>query len=257
MNALVSFTLAVALLPAAALAQAAWRVEQLVISAPSTLAVFEDAALTGQPARLAWSPDAAEIYFQTREGAFNDTAAPLRHFLVTASSGAVREVQGEPEWALDYWTVKASQVSPDDTSIRVKLKSERRRQQTTSIPTGGDLARGGSAPTDESVDAAFSSQMVFTHTMTLHGKTIGEFENTVIVPGLTFGWGPPMSRLIAYAAPPNGRISVMDGKGKRRDVSGTKDSLLPAWSPDGIRLAWVRKDGRRKVLLQVARVEQS
>jgi hypothetical protein len=93
--------------------------------------------------------------------------------------------------------------------------------------------------------------------MSLHGKTIGEFENTVIVPGLTFGWGPPTSRLIAYAAPPNGRVFIMDEKGKRRDVKDTKDSLLPAWSPDGTRLVWVRKDGRRKILLQVARVERS
>ena len=256
MKTLISFTLAVALAPAAAQAQTAWRAEQLVISAPSTLAVFEGAALTGQPARLAWSPDATEIYFQTRDGAFNDAAAPLRHFIVTADAGVIREVQGEPDWAVDYWTIKAAQVSPDDTSIRVKLKSERRRQQTTSTPTGGDLARGGTETTDESVGAAFSSQLVYQHTMSLHGKTIGEFENTVIVPGLTFGWGPPTSRLIAYAAPPNGRVFVMDEKGKRRDVSGTKDSLLPAWSPDGVRLAWVRKDGRRKILLQVARVER-
>lgn len=257
MKTLVSFVIAAALLPAAGAGQNAWRVSQLAISPPSTVAVFEGDALTGQSARLAWSPDATELYLQTRDGAFNAPGAPLRHFIVSAADGATREVQGEPDWALDYWTVKSSQVSPDDPSLRVKLKSERRRQQTTSIPTGGDLARGGSAPTDESVDAAFSSQVVFTHTMTLHGKQVGQFENTVIVPGLTFGWGPPTSRLIAYADPATGRVAVMDDDGARRHIDGTKDSLLPAWSPDGTRLAWVQRDGRRKVLLQVSRVERS
>jgi dipeptidyl aminopeptidase/acylaminoacyl peptidase len=256
MKTLAWFVAAAVLMPAAA-PQNGWRVSQLAISAPSTLTAIEGAALTGQPSRLAWSPDATELYFQTRDGAFNDVNAPLRHFVVTVADGTTNEVQGEPDWALDYWTVKSAQVSPDDPSIRVKLKSESRRQQTTSIPTGGDLARGGTTPTNDSVDAAFSSQMVFTHTMTLYGRQVGQFENTVIVPGLTFGWGPPLSRLVAFTAPGNGRVVVMDEKGARRDISGTKDSLLPAWSPDGTRVAWVRKDGRRKVLLQVSRVERS
>jgi hypothetical protein len=89
--------------------------------------------------------------------------------------------------------------------------------------------------------------------MFVHGELVGEFVNSVIVPGLTFGWGPRGSKVIAYANK-SGRVMVMDDKGVKKEVSRTEDAVLPAWSPDATRLAWLQKDGRRKFDLQVARV---
>nr|MBA3948644.1 hypothetical protein [Acidobacteriota bacterium] len=80
------------------------------------------------------------------------------------------------------------------------------------------------------------------------------FDNTVIVPGLTFGWGPSGTKVMAYAEPAKGRIVVMDGDGDRREVGGTKDALLPAWSTDGSRLAWLERAGRNRFVVRVARV---
>lgn len=60
-------------------------------------------------------------------------------------------------------------------------------------------------------------------------------------------------KLIAYANK-SGRVVVMDDKGVKKEVGGTEDAVLPAWSPDATRLAWLQKDGRRKFDLQVARV---
>ena len=52
----------------------------------------------------------------------------------------------------------------------------------------------------EAISAAQNQTPVPVHTMRLAGETIGEFVNTVIVPGLTFGWGPKGSKVIAYSA---------------------------------------------------------
>lgn len=49
----------------------------------------------------------------------------------------------------------------------------------------------------------------------------------------------------------------MDEQGGKQEVAGSKDAILPAWSADGSRLAWLQKEGRGKFVLQVARVSSS
>jgi hypothetical protein len=60
--------------------------------------------------------------------------------------------------------------------------------------------------------------------------------------------------VIVYSAPKTGKLFIMDTKGKKQEVDGTRDALLPALSPDATRLAWVRRDGRKKYSLIVANV---
>jgi hypothetical protein len=168
----------------------------------------------------------------------------------------------EPEWVGPYWTAKSHQASPDVPGHKIALESEQKREQTTAVPRGGDLARGGTttATGTSSTDAqaaAYNSQMVTIHTMKLKGEVIGQFVNSVIVPGLTFGWGPKESQVIAYTAEKSGKVIVMDAEGKKQEVDGTRDALLPAWSPDGSRLAWLQRDGRRTFLLKVTQVRHS
>lgn len=243
-----------------AASQQPWKASDLSFSNPVVAVTLEGPALTGQPSRLAWAPGDSLLYLQTLDGTFGRPDAKLRHFLVASEGGELREMPAEPEWAVDYWIVKSDQASPHDPSVRITLKSESRRERTTSTPQGGDLARGGTSPVssigrNDAVDAAFNSQIAFMNTMMLHGRQVGVFDNTVIVPGLTFGWGPP--GLIAYAEPNKGRIVVMDDEGQRKEIGGTKDALLPAWSTDNTRLAWVEKIGRNKFVVRVSRVERS
>jgi hypothetical protein len=47
---------------------------------------------------------------------------------------------------------------------------------------------------------------------------------------------------------------LLDRNKHKQTVSGVKDALLPAWSTDGTRLAWVQKSGRRKYTLVWATV---
>jgi len=240
------------------------RVDTLTISTPARLREIE--TNKAQPSRLAWSPDGSQLYVQTLEGNFADLAkgltVKLRHYVVSAADGASHEPQVEPDWAREYWTGKSEQTSPDGPPWKVELKSEERIENTTSVPRGGDLAKGGTtvgtgAGTDDAAAAIFNRQVVRTHRMLLRGEVVGKFENTVIVPGLTFGWGPPGTRAIAFVAQRGGRVVLMDQRGKKKEIKGTKDAVLPAWSPDAKRVAWLQKHGNGKFLLQVSTVSGS
>lgn len=244
---------------ATAFPQAPLDIAALTVSEPAAIAEIDTDRLKGQPSRLAWSPDGSELYLQMMEGGFGQPGARLRHYAFDAGTGRRQDLQAEPTWASAYWTAKSAQSSPDGAG-RIDLKSETRTERTVSTPMGGDLARGGSSvatgtAAGDGVAAAYSRQSSLVHSMFFNGELIGEFVNSVIVPGLTFGWGPRGSRVIAFAGK-SGRVVVMDDKGRRKEVERSKDALLPAWSPDASRLAWLQKNGRKNFVLDVSRVTQ-
>jgi hypothetical protein len=237
-------------------AQGPPRVNALRFSRPASLATLDMEELKGEPSRLAWSPDGNRLYLQTLAGGFGNQNVELRHYVLGAATGVAEPVEEEPDWARQYWTAKSGQSSPDDPPLRIELRTERQRQQTTSLPRGGDLARGGLTPnmTENDEIAMIGGQTIPVITLLLNGEIVGEFVNSVLVPGLTYGWGPMGAKIIAFAAPKTGRVIVMDDLGQRQEIAGSKNAILPAWSPDGDRVVWLQKDGRRKFLLQVARV---
>jgi hypothetical protein len=237
--------------------QMVFRAESFAFTAPETIARLDLEELKGEPSSLAWSPDGSRLYVQTLEGGFGRPDVTLRHYLIPAGGGPRQDLQVEPDWAAEYWSAKSDRTSPDKQNpLRIELKSEARNERTTSLPMGGDLARGGASPaiTENDQLSIVGAQLVGVHTMLLHGETIGEFVNTVIVPGLTYGWAPEGTRLIAYSAQKSGRIVVMDSAGGKKEIAGSKDAILPAWSQDLGRIAWLQKQGRRMYLLQVTRV---
>jgi hypothetical protein len=76
-------------------------------------------------------------------------------------------------------------------------------------------------------------------------ETIGEWLNAPVTPGTTFSWAPAPLRLLAFAKRDGGPIVVIDANGGRAELSGTKSALLPAWSADGKRLAWLERKGKK------------
>jgi hypothetical protein len=64
-----------------------------------------------------------------------------------------------------------------------------------------------------------------------------------------FSWGPTGSGAIAYTDREAGRLTLLDQHQHKQTVVGVKNALLPAWSTDGARLAWVKKEGGKKYLL--------
>lgn len=254
------FAASVLAMSAPSFAQTPLRAETAQFSEVTTIVSLDMGKLKGEPARLCWSPDGSELYLQTREGPFGQPNAKLRHYTFSAASGTRRDLDAEPEWASAYWTMKSAQASPDDGQVKIEVRTEQRQQRSTSVPMGSDMARGGVSTAQEGTSAgdaaaaAFGAQGNTTHVMQLKTEAVGEFVNSVIVPGLTFGWAPKGRNAIAFAAPKSGRVVVMDTVGGKQEIAGSHDAILPAWSADGGTLAWLQRDGRRKFLLQVTRV---
>ena len=239
-------------------------VGQLTVSSSTSLGEIDIDRMKGQPAKLAWSPDGKEIYLQLLDGAFGKAGAE-RHFVYSVADGKQKSVDAAPSWAVTYWTRKSGQASPDDPAFKIALETSQRTERGVTAGMGGDLARGGvsggggvgeggGTSAGDAIAAASATQTVTVHAMKLAGETIGEFINAVIVPGLTFGWGPAGSKTVVFAKPKGGELVIMDSAKKKQDVDGTKDALLPALSDDGSKLAWVRRDGRKKFSLLVANV---
>lgn len=246
--------------PAILAAQSPLRIATLKVSQPAKVAELDMDKLKGQPSRLAWSDDGAQVYVQTMEGTFGQPDQKFRHYAVTLADEKPRDLPAEPEWASAYWTGKSGQTSPDGPPLKIELKTETRTEKGVSAPMGGELARGGvggetGTGAGDAATAAYNQQSIPVHTMLVGGTIVGQFANSVIVPGLTFGWGPRGSRGIAFADHKNGRVMMMDERGEKREVPGSKDAILPAWSADGTRIAWLQRDGKKKFTLQVARLE--
>jgi hypothetical protein len=250
-----------AVLLALTIAQAQVPVASIKV-APSTTISIELGKLKGKLVRqLAWSPDAAELYLLTYDPAPNALVKKEYYFLIRLDTGATTAVEAAPKWAEDYLTWKAGQASPDDPTLKIEPLMERKLMSAVSLPFGGDLARGGTEggtglSTESAMAAANASQMVDVRTLRLKGQVVGQWVNAPTVPGQTYGWGPKGSGLIAYADHKSSRLVLMNLAGDRQTVDGPKNVILPAFSNDGSRLAYLEGRGKNKFALVVAAIQK-
>jgi len=201
--------------------------------------------------QIAWSPDATQLYVQTYEPKPDGTVKTLSHYLVPVTGGDLKSIPDAPEWAIEYLLWKAAQASPDDPAFKIDLEQTRRKMTATSTPMAGDMARGGSVDPaagtsmDSAAAAAAQTQMVGVVTFRLKGEVVGEFVNEPTIPGLTFGWGPKGSGIMAFADQGKGQLVLLDKTGAKKKVDGTKGIVTPSWSPDGSRLAFLEPRGKQ------------
>jgi len=241
----------------------------VVVGQPAQVAEIDAGKLKGTLVRMAWSPDATQIYLQTADP---DTRGnvKLRHYTMTLDGQAPRSVDAEPDWAAGYWAWKSSQAAPGMASWRIAIEQQQKRVSSTSNPAGGDMAKGavggggagsggsggggaGGMSVGEAAGAAYNTQNANVVTLKLKGEVVGEFVNAPALPGTTFGWGPAGAGLIVFAAP-DGKVMLMDTQSRKQEVPGSKGAYLPAWSTDGKRIAYLEKSSRKKFLLRVVEV---
>jgi hypothetical protein len=219
------------------------------VGAPATITELDLGKLKGELRQLGWSIDGTELYVQTADGSPN--AEKLRNYVVAVAGGAVKQVDAPPQWALDYWTIKSNRFAPGLGSLMIELEQ---KQENVKVGTGSGRPGEMGIAAGVSVDKIAEGQKQTLWRLTVLGETVSEFENQAVIPGLMFSWGPPGTGAIAYTDRELGHLMLLDRDKHKQTVSGVKDALLPAWSTDGTRLAWVQKTSRRKYVLLWATV---
>jgi Tol biopolymer transport system component len=232
----------------------------LQISAPALVSTIDTGKLKGEPTQLAWSPDGTKLFLQTSERDSKGMFGKHRYFVMSASDGNPESVKEPPAWAAEYWTWKSNQFAPGSTTFGIEVTEDMKTVTATSSPMGGDLARGGTSgdPAGGSTSAgdvasrAAQTQKQRIVTLKSKGETVGEFVGVQFLAGYTFGWSP-RDRMLAYSHS-SGRLAVMEESGSKQQVDGTKNVILPAWSPDGTRIAFLQRAGKNKYELFIAAV---
>jgi hypothetical protein len=226
------------------------------VGAPSKAATIE---LKGEPTRLSWSADGSQLAIQTSERDDKGMTKNPRYYLVTAADGKLSTAQASPEWAETYWTWKSNQYAPWAPSVGIDVTSDQKKVSSTSSPMGGALAKGGGVDPgagttmDDATQHKMNTQTLTVVTLKLMGETVGYFEGVQFLPGYTFGWAPKDLASIAYVNS-SGRLAVMDKDRNKQQLDSTKGVILPAWSVDGTKIAFLQKAGKNKYDLYVAPV---
>lgn len=251
MRMLLQLTILVLLgVAAAAQSPAAFDVSSLTVGSPATIAELDMGKLKGELRQVSWSPDGSLIEVRTADG---DKPTDVVHFYTIAvAGGAVTSVEREPDWAAAYWAFKSDRSAPGLQGVQIDLDQKRETQKvgtgSAGAAAGGDRTGGGTVMSADNIDREAQNQRQTVFQLTLYGEAISTFVNERPVPGLQFGWGPRGSGAIAFVDR-DGRLFLLDDKKHKRSIAGAKAALLPAWSEDGTKLAFVEKTGRKKYAL--------
>jgi hypothetical protein len=233
---------------------------QIVVSDPQVVADIDGGKLKGDLVRLAWSPDASELYIQTVERSRGGEVKALHHYTLSRRAKDVRGLDVEPPWASKYWAWKSGQTSPAVATFKIAPEIREELVRSTASPTGGVMAKGGGADPlagstlEDVANAANQTQKKTIYALKLKGELIGEWINEAMTPGVNWSWAPAPHRLIAFARREGGPIVLLDESGKKQVLDVAKFAVLPAWSDSGTQLAWLERRDKRKFVLMIAGV---
>ncbi len=232
----------------------------ITLAPPQSVVDIDTGKIKGEPLRLSWSPDRAELFLMSAERAKDGSVKPSKMFLIAVAKKSIKGIDQEPEWASKYWTWKSGQASPAAPAFRISVAQDQRTVRAVAAPTGGALARGGSADPlggttiTDAASAANTSQVEQVFTLKVKNEIIGEWINQPVVPGTNFSWAPAPRRLLIYARPEGGPLMALDDAGGRVELSGARNAILPAVSDDGTSIAWLEKLDKKHYELVIAGV---
>jgi hypothetical protein len=241
--------------------QAPASASDVALTAPRAVVEVDLGKLKGQPAVVAWSPDASEIYLQAVDRDRRGAVTSAKHYVVNVAAKSIKGVDDEPAWASKYWTWKSAQASPALATFKINIEERNETRRAVASPVGGDLAKGGTTTGDRSnigstatdaAAAAYGAQEQHIYALKTGGQTIGEWADEPVTPGTNFGWAPAPVRLLAFAKRDGGPLVVLDDQGHKREFDETKPASLPAFSDDATKICWLQRKGRNKFDLMIA-----
>jgi hypothetical protein len=232
----------------------------MTLAAPATVTEIDTNKLRGEPVRLAWSADGSEFYVQLAERDRLGAIKSARHYVVSVSSHEVKSVDAEPAWASRYWAWKSGQASPGTGVLKISVDSRQETVRATAAPTGGAMARGGTpdpnagTTLEDAASAADTAQKKTIYTLKLKNQALGDWVNEPVMPGVNFGWAPAPMNALVFAKREGGPLIVLDEAGRKQELIGARTAVLPAWSPDGKRVAWLERIDKKKFELRTAEI---
>ena len=231
---------------------------QIVVSMPQPIAQVDASKMKGDLVRLAWSPDGSEFYIRTVERDGRGNVKSVRHYIISRVAHAMKGIDQEPDWASRYWSWKSDRMSPAAPSFSITAENRQEAVRATAAPTGGALAKGGTADAvsgstlGDVASAAEQTQMKNIWTLKVKGETIGEWANEPVTPGFNFSWAPAPFHMLLFARREGGPLTIIDDTGHKQQLAAAKAAILPAWSDDGKRLAWLERKDKNKYDLMTA-----
>ena len=261
---MLTITLAAALLLATA--QPGRSASTVSLDTPLRLVEIDTGKLKGEPWRMAWSPDGTQLYVEAADRDARGTVKSSKGVVVTLADRSMKHVDQPPAWVANYWLWKSGQASPAAPAFKITVDQRQEIVRAIAAPTGGALAKGGTADPGagsslgDAASAANTAQLQTIVTLKLKSdphaasETIGEWANEAVSPGVNFGWAPAPRRLIAFARREGGPLVLLDDQGHKQEVAGTRNVVLPAFSDEGAKLAWLEKKDKKHYDLIVAGV---
>ena len=234
-------------------------VARLTLSAPKALVELDTSKLQGDPARLAWRPN-GDLYVKMAQ---LDRWANERskHYMLPIADRAAPPVpltptaiDNEPAWASSYWLWKSSLFAPGVPGLQLELEVRNEIKTAVGTVRDGGYSQSRADPSRPQIESdVASAQNVKTTTLKLKRQIVAEAVNTNLVPGVSFGWAPAPMGVLAYVDAKK-RLTLIDRQGRTRQVKGAANALLPAWSSDGTRLAFLQKKDKNKYAVMVVDV---
>jgi hypothetical protein len=227
-----------------------------VVSAPKVLAEIDAGKLKGELVRLAWNDDGTFFLRSAQLDRFQNELG--KNFLITPAGG-IQPVGEEPQWAALYWSWKAGFFAPGIPTLKLDVET-REQNKTATGSTGQDFGGGTTNPnrsdptSNQIAKDVGSMQRIATTTVRFKGQTIAEVQNRPLSPGTTFSWAPAPKGALAFVNQKK-RLVILDREGRKVEVPGTADVFLPAWSPDGSKIAYLQKIEKKKYALTVLEIK--